>query len=108
MVIARKKYAASLRDITRSLGDLAHSDLDATFKAVMLLAAFEIVNDSSQSIGIDASWGIHVDGGAAILKMLTSNMPAFRTDSKVWIQFVFVVYIKSISRGEDAPIEIRA
>lgn len=46
MIMARKKYAASLRDITHSLGDLAHSELDATFKAVMLLTAFEVIPTS--------------------------------------------------------------
>lgn len=42
MIIARKKYATSIRNITRALEDVANSDLDATFKSVMLLAAFEV------------------------------------------------------------------
>tara|TARA_R110002060_G_scaffold13502_4_gene19115 strand:+ start:2404 stop:2883 length:480 start_codon:yes stop_codon:yes gene_type:complete len=41
-IAARKKYAASLRDITLALQDTSKSDLDATFKSVMLLAAFEV------------------------------------------------------------------
>lgn len=42
MIVARRKYVASLRDITRALGDVANSDLDATLKSVLLLAAFEV------------------------------------------------------------------
>lgn len=42
MIIARRKYAASLQSITRALGDLANSDLDATLKSVLLLAAYEV------------------------------------------------------------------
>lgn len=41
-IAARKKYAASLRDITTALNNTSKSDLDATFKSVMLLAAFEV------------------------------------------------------------------
>jgi hypothetical protein len=41
MVVARKKYATSLRNITTALMDTSKADLDATFKSVMLLAAFE-------------------------------------------------------------------
>lgn len=41
-IIARRKYAASIRDITRALGDVANSDLDATLKSVLLLAAYEV------------------------------------------------------------------
>jgi len=42
MIIARRKYAASIRDITAALKDTSNADLDATFKSVMLLAAFEV------------------------------------------------------------------
>jgi len=42
MVVARKKYAISLRNITSALMDTSKADLDATFKSVMLLAAFEV------------------------------------------------------------------
>lgn len=42
MVVARKKYATSLRNITIALMDTSKADLDATFKSVMLLAAFEV------------------------------------------------------------------
>jgi hypothetical protein len=42
MVIARKKYATSLRNMTLALKDTANADLDAAFKSVILLAAFEV------------------------------------------------------------------
>lgn len=42
MVVARRKYAASLRNITLALKDTSKADLDTTFKSVMLLAAFEV------------------------------------------------------------------
>lgn len=42
MIVARKKYAASLRTITLALKDTSSADLDATFKSVLLLAAFEV------------------------------------------------------------------
>jgi hypothetical protein len=42
MIIARRKYAASLQHITRALADVANSDLDTTLKSVVLLAAFEV------------------------------------------------------------------
>jgi hypothetical protein len=42
MVIARGKYATSLRNITLTLKDTSKADLDTTFKSVMRLAAFEV------------------------------------------------------------------
>ncbi len=42
MVVARKKYAKSLRNITLALNDTSSADLDATFKSIILLAAFEV------------------------------------------------------------------
>jgi hypothetical protein len=42
MVIARRKYATSLRNITQALKDTSKADLDSTFKSVVLLAAFEV------------------------------------------------------------------
>jgi hypothetical protein len=41
-VVARRKYAASLQNITLALKDTSKVDLDATFKSVILLAAFEV------------------------------------------------------------------
>jgi hypothetical protein len=41
-IIARRKYATSLQSITLALKDISNADLDATFKSVMLLAAFEV------------------------------------------------------------------
>jgi hypothetical protein len=42
MIMARKKYAQTMLDIGNSLKDTSTADLDATFKAVILLAAFEV------------------------------------------------------------------
>jgi len=42
MVLARKKYATSLRNITVLLKDTSNADLDAAFISIMLLAAFEV------------------------------------------------------------------
>jgi gamma-glutamylcysteine synthetase len=42
MVIARGKYATSLRNITLTLKDTSKADLDTTFKSVKRLAAFEV------------------------------------------------------------------
>ena len=42
MVIARRKYARSLKEVTLLLKNTATADLDATFKAIMLLVAFEV------------------------------------------------------------------
>lgn len=83
-VIARKKYAASIQDIARALKDMRNSDLGATLKSVVLLAAFEVnfqvgydgtslteiqlVNGSSRAIGLGPSWDVHIDGSAAILE----------------------------------------
>lgn len=47
MVIARRKYAASLKDIARALGDVGNSDLDTTLKSVVLLAAFEVCGSAA-------------------------------------------------------------
>ena len=41
-VVARRKYAASLQNITLALKDTSKVDLDATFKSVILLVAFEV------------------------------------------------------------------
>lgn len=41
-IIARRKYATSLQGITLALKDTSNADLDATFKSVILLAAFEV------------------------------------------------------------------
>lgn len=42
MIMARQKYARTLLEIGNSLKDTSTADLDATFKAVMLLTAFEV------------------------------------------------------------------
>jgi hypothetical protein len=47
MLVARKKYATSLRDITRALKDTSTADLDTAFKSVMLLAAFEVSSEEN-------------------------------------------------------------
>ncbi|KUJ20462.1 uncharacterized protein LY89DRAFT_779225 [Mollisia scopiformis] len=103
MLVARRKYAASIQNIARALEDVANSDLDATLKSVMLLAAFEIVNGTSRSIGVGSSWAVHIEGGAEILKMLAIKEPELLPRRRGWIQFVFAVYIKSLSKGEEAP-----
>jgi len=41
-IVARRKYAASLQNITLALKDTSKVDLDATFKSVLVLAAFEV------------------------------------------------------------------
>ncbi|KAH7323777.1 hypothetical protein BKA65DRAFT_74662 [Rhexocercosporidium sp. MPI-PUGE-AT-0058] len=73
MIAARKKYATSSRDVTLALKDTSKSDLDATFKAVMLLATFEIVNGTSKSNG--GTWGIYIDGAAPMLKLMIAIRP---------------------------------
>ena len=42
MIVARRKYAASLHYVTKSLKDVSHSNLNTTFRSVILLAAFEV------------------------------------------------------------------
>jgi hypothetical protein len=42
MIVARKKYAVTLREIKQALADITKGDLDGTFKAVLLLAAYEV------------------------------------------------------------------
>jgi hypothetical protein len=42
MIIARKKYAQALQEITSVLNNASEADLGKTFKAVMMLAAFEV------------------------------------------------------------------
>lgn len=103
METARKKYAASLSDITTALKDTSKSDLNATFVSVMLLAAFEIVNGASGPLAA-SSWGIHLDGGAAILRMIGATHNGFLPRARMQIQFVFSIYIKSLSRGEYPPV----
>ncbi|KAG4415650.1 hypothetical protein IFR04_011209 [Cadophora malorum] len=100
-IAARKKYAASLRDITLALQDTSKSDLDATFKSVMLLAAFEIVNGTSQSNG--GSWAVHIDGAAAILKLMISRRPQGLPATRLQMMFVLSVCFKALSRGEQVP-----
>ncbi|KAG4430880.1 hypothetical protein IFR05_013639 [Cadophora sp. M221] len=100
-IAARKKYAASLRDVTLALKDTSKSDLDATFKSVMLLAAFEIVNGTSQSNG--GSWGVHIDGAAAILKLMVSRKPQGLPATRLQMMFVLSVCFKALSRGEQVP-----
>jgi hypothetical protein len=41
-VVARRKYVASIQNITLALKDTSKVDLDATFKSVILLVAFEV------------------------------------------------------------------
>ncbi|KAH9219464.1 hypothetical protein DL95DRAFT_443512 [Leptodontidium sp. 2 PMI_412] len=103
-IAARKKYAASLRDITIALKDTSTSDLDATFKSVMLLAAFEIVNGNSQSNG--GSWGVHIDGAAAILKLIISRKPQGLPATRLQMMFVLSVCFKALSRGEQVPSSV--
>jgi hypothetical protein len=42
MVVGRRKYAASLHNITKALRDTSNSNLDVIFRSVILLAAFEV------------------------------------------------------------------
>ncbi|KAE9377084.1 hypothetical protein N431DRAFT_501815 [Stipitochalara longipes BDJ] len=97
MIIARKKYAASLRSITLALKDTSKADLDTIFKSTMLLAAFEIVNGGA------GSWGVHLDGGAAILNLLVAMQPPRMPPMRMQLQFVFTLYIKCMIEGEACP-----
>jgi len=114
MVIARKKYAESLRDITHALKDTSKSDLNATFISVMLLAAYEVnllvlakiyiltrylqvVNGAGPSR--NNAWGIHLDGGAAILRMIGATRNGALPKTRMQIQFVFSVVSFSFSQG---------
>jgi hypothetical protein len=42
MVVARRKYAASLHDVTKALREISNSNLDVIFRSVILLATFEV------------------------------------------------------------------
>jgi hypothetical protein len=46
MIVARKKYAVTLREIKEALVDITKGDLDGTFKAVLLLAAYEVSDET--------------------------------------------------------------
>lgn len=101
-VIARKKYVACIHDVNVALKDTSNSDLDATFTAVMLLAAFEVVNGSAPSASA-GSWGIHIEGGVAILKMIAARGPHGLPPARMQVQFIFSLIIKCLSKGEIVP-----
>jgi len=42
MVVARKKYAATLSQVKKALADISRTDLDDIFKSTVLLAAYEV------------------------------------------------------------------
>lgn len=56
MVIARRKYAESLRRITLALKDTSKADLDTIFKSTMVLAAFEVSPEAGSLISSLISW----------------------------------------------------
>jgi hypothetical protein len=103
MIVARRKYAASisflLRTITLALKDTSSADLDALFRSVLLLAAFEVslsknvTHHSADYLqvvnGGSGSWGAHLDGGAAILKLIPAKQPRRVPAMRMQIQFVF-------------------
>lgn len=49
MVIARKRYLRSIGDITADLKDAENADLKSTFKAVLVLIAFEVCDSRVQN-----------------------------------------------------------
>jgi hypothetical protein len=83
MITARKQYASSLRAIEGTMKD--ESKLAMSFESAMILTVFEIV--------IAGSWGVHVQGGAAIWKMMAAHgqTPSPRT------QLFYVFFIVSVT-----------
>ncbi|KAG0649855.1 hypothetical protein D0Z07_3633 [Hyphodiscus hymeniophilus] len=63
----------------------------------MLLAAFEIVGGDST-----ASWTVHIDGGAAMLKYFKPHGPHVR----MLVQFCLSTCVKCITKGEPGPTSI--
>lgn len=113
MMIARHKYAATIRHVGAALQEPASADLDDTFKAVIMLALFEvhipysirslieadthlqIVNGTSQS---RKAWALHVDGAAALLKAIASKQPLRQPGFRMQLHFCFSAVCLSAPR----------
>jgi len=90
MITARKQYALSLHSIERTMHD--KSGLAISFESAMILTVFEIVN-----AGL---WGVHIQGGIAILTMMAAHdqTPSPRT----LLYWVFLIV--SLNFSSNAPL----
>ncbi|KAH7360131.1 hypothetical protein BKA65DRAFT_179564 [Rhexocercosporidium sp. MPI-PUGE-AT-0058] len=91
MVAARKQYALSLQSIESTLQD--KSSLAMSFESVLILTVFEIVNAGS--------WGVHVQGAAAIWKMMAAHDQAPSPRTQVYS--VFIIFMKCLISEEPSP-----
>jgi hypothetical protein len=101
MIIARNKYVTTLRRINAALQDLDSMHLGEIFRAVLLLAAFEVnqlftnfaqnTQFQFQVVGGNsaASWGVHIDGGAALLQAFGKNARPKEPRLRMLLQFCF-------------------
>lgn len=136
MLVARNKYVTTLGRISSALQDPDKMDLADTFKAVLLLTAFEVsisrlillltnINHELQIVGGTSAtgWGVHIDGGTALLNTMRKNaqpqeprvrmllqfcLSAVRIQLRCALQVILIIKqcVKCISNGESAPATI--
>ncbi|KAG9239468.1 hypothetical protein BJ875DRAFT_448170 [Amylocarpus encephaloides] len=96
MIVARKKYAVALDEIKALLKSAPKQHLDGAFKSVLTLAVFEVVNGTP---GASNSWGVHVEGAAALLRMMNPKANSM-LGMRVQTQIYFSLLVKAISSAE--------
>lgn len=69
-IVARKKYVKSISNTTTALKNTSSSNLDFILMCIVLLAMFEIVTGTAPGSKI---WSMHLDGAAALLKLMTGE-----------------------------------
>lgn len=100
MMIARHKYVATIRHVGAALQEPVSADLDDTFRAVIMLALFEVVNCTSQS---RKAWGLHVDGAVALLRAIASKQPPRQPGFRMQLHFCFLAFIRYLQSGQNIP-----
>ncbi|EPE32351.1 C6 zinc finger protein [Glarea lozoyensis ATCC 20868] len=100
MIVARKKYAVALHEVISILDTTDSVDLNTTFKAVTMLAAFEIVSGTSEAAD---GWGAHIGGAASLLPMINARYSGIRAVTRIQTQMFFSVMIKCITKAERVP-----
>ncbi|KAH8808494.1 hypothetical protein F5884DRAFT_753021 [Xylogone sp. PMI_703] len=102
MVLAREKYAAIIRQVMEVLPNPQQNDekLGHTFKAIILLSAFEMVNATPDNI---SSWRIHLEGAAALLRKVLPRDNPHMPNARIQLQFLIHTCVSYAQSGQTFP-----
>ncbi|KAF4160219.1 hypothetical protein CNMCM6069_009290 [Aspergillus lentulus] len=98
---ARQRYGQAIRIIQSTLRSKTAYQLNGTFKIILMVALFEIVDASPTS---KLSWIVHLQGAAALRNR--SPRDFFTKNHRAQIMFTFTWIFKYFQTGGPFPLEL--